>query len=144
MRALPFIAFSIFPFILCGQNSAVYETRFEYYEDGTLKTEYKIFNGQRVDTLKAYDKKGRLESLFYFGDFGSNDPIYREYYFYNGASRRMTDYYVDRPGSEPINVGVQKAYWKNGSLMDSVVYDQNGKRTYRARFGKNGKIQFED
>ncbi len=78
MRIRILIAFSIFPLLLCGQNSADYETKFEYYEDGSVKMEYKIFKGQKVDTLKAYDAKVRLESLLYFGDYASTEPIYRD------------------------------------------------------------------
>jgi antitoxin component YwqK of YwqJK toxin-antitoxin module len=144
MRLPLLIAFTIFPLFLCGQNSADYETKFEYYEDGSVKMEYKIFNGQKVDTLKAYDAKGRLESLLYFGDYASTEPIYREDYYCKGASRKITGYYVMKPDSEPLTVGVQKSYWKNGNLMDSVIYNSNGLRSYRARFGKNGELQFED
>jgi antitoxin component YwqK of YwqJK toxin-antitoxin module len=144
MRLRLLIAISIFPLLVCGQNSVDYETKFEYYEDGSVKMEYKIFKGQKVDTLKAYDTKGRLESLLYFGDYASTEPIYREDYNYKGASRKITGYYVMKPDSEPLNVGVQKSYWKNGHLMDSVIYNSNGQRLYRARFGKNGELQFED
>jgi antitoxin component YwqK of YwqJK toxin-antitoxin module len=144
MRIRILIAFSIFPLLLCGQNSADYETKFEYYEDGSVKMEYKIFKGQKVDTLKAYDAKGRLESLLYFGDYASTEPIYREDYYYKGASRKTRGYYVMKLGSEPLTVGVQKSYWKNGNLMDSVIYNSEGQRLYRARFGKNGELQFED
>ena len=143
MKYLLTISFSIFSILLSGQSSEVFETRFEYYDDGSVKTEYKEFNGQKVDTLKAYDKIGRLKAILYFGKYGSTEPIYREDYLYTGASRKITGYHIMEPGKAPIDVGVQKAYWKNGRLMDSVIYDMNGQRIYRARFGKNGKLLFE-
>jgi len=143
MKDLLTTTFFLFSILVVGQDSNDYQTKFEYYEDGSVKTEYKEFNGQKVDTLKAYDKKGRLEAIIYFGEYGSIKPIYREDYLFTGASSKITGYYLMEPGKEPIDVGVQKAYWKNESLMDSVIYDMNGQRIYRARYDKNGKLQFK-
>jgi antitoxin component YwqK of YwqJK toxin-antitoxin module len=144
MKSLLSITLSLFTLVVSGQSPSEYETKKEYYDDGSLKMVYKEFNGEKVDTLKAFDSKGRLEAVLFFGEYGSTDPIYREDYYYNGPSRKTTGYYYMEPGSEPRTVGVQKTYWKNGALMDSVIYDSNGNRTYRARFGKKGELQFEN
>jgi len=39
--------------------------------------------------------------------------------------------------------GVWKWYWKNGSVMDSVIF-KNDNELYRARYSKSGKLQFTE
>lgn len=140
---LPFLLYCFYlPLLTFGQHgvSDKYET--EYFGNGEVKTKYKTFQGQKVDTLIAYDIKGRIQSILYFGDYGSTNP-YREDYCYTGASRKSTGYYVIKVGTDTVIVGNWKYYWKNGNVMDSVIYDNSGNQKYRARFGKNGMLKVE-
>jgi antitoxin component YwqK of YwqJK toxin-antitoxin module len=126
-----------------NQDSNQYITEFEYYDNGDVSMKYKTFQGVKVDTLIAFDSKGRIQAILYFGEHGSTAPIYREDHYYTGAARKSTGYYMLTEDSETVNVGIWKYYWKNGSIMDSVVYENSGIEKYRARFGKNGSLQFE-
>ena len=58
-----------------------------------------------------------------------------------GAKKR-DGFYTQMDATTYIESKVWKYYYKNGGVMDSIIY-QNGQEIYRARIDKKGKIKFE-
>ena len=115
----------------------------EYYPNGNIWKKYKFCPEGIIDTLFTYDKKGRLEVYYNFGPRYSKQPITRHIFFFSGVCREMEGHYTINQENLAVEVGTSKSYWKNGSLMDSIIYDNSGNQIYRARFNKKGNLQFE-
>jgi len=129
MRNPILIAFFHFTVACLRQNSADYETKFEYLrQTASVKWNTQILRGKKWQPEKAYERKGRIETLLNFGDYASTEPIYLRRLFYKGASRKITGYYKMETGSEPLTVGFKSHIGKMVIWMDSG-YLNSGRTT---------------
>lgn len=135
----------IFGMTAFSQSSFVSDCKdtIEYHPNGKFWKKYKLCPEGIIDTMFVYKNNGNLEAYFIFGTRNSNQPIIRHLFFTSGATREIVSQYILNQDNMPIDVGATKYYRKDGTLMDSVIYE-NGKEIYRARFNKKGTLQFEN
>lgn len=117
------------------------ETKMEYHENGVLAKKYTECNGVIQDTLLEYNEDGSIKSWYNFRD-GGKDIISFMNTSEKGYSRKVLGHYIAEDNAMPINVGNWKWYWKNETLMDSVIY-QEGKAVYTAHFSRRGDLEYE-
>jgi len=115
----------------------------EYYQNGKMKDSCYFERGIRIGIETFYDNKGRITFVHEY--VGNTFPreIRTKAFYYSGACRYCEGRMLETTPGNAINHGVVKYYWKNMQLMDSVIYEKN-KEVFRARFDKNGVIQFEN
>lgn len=117
------------------------ETKMEYHKNGILAKKYTECNGVIQDTLLEYNEDGAIKSWYNFRD-GGKDIISFMNTSEKGYSRKVLGHYIAEDNAMPINVGNWKWYWKNETLMDSVIY-QEGEVIYSAHFSKKGDLEYE-
>jgi hypothetical protein len=110
----------------------------EFYSNRMVWKKYKKCPDGIKDTLTIYKTNGDLQAYFIYGDKNSNKPLTKHFFYQKGPIREVVNQYMVNT-DKVLNVGAAKYYRKNGSLRDSIVYE-NGKEVYRARFNKKGKI----
>ncbi len=143
-----YLVAGLFLFLKLTSFGQVTETKdckdtIEYYPTGKIWKKYKNCPEVLIDTMYVYNPNGDLGMSFIFGPRGSNKPITKHSYLKSGATREIVSQYILNKDRKPVYVGVTKYYRKNGSLMDSVIYE-NGKVIYRARFNSKGVLRFEN
>ena len=124
-------------------DTIFHDTYIEYYPNG--KKEFSCFykKGIRIEKENFYDKKGR--ETFVHEYIGETFPriIKTKAFYYSGACRYVEGEMIEKSPGVAIKEGIIKYYWKNMKVMDSVIF-VNDRMTYRARFNKKGKFQFEN
>ena len=133
----------LLPIITYGQTNINhnYKQTIDYYPDGSIHRIIRTHNSIIVDTLRVFNKKGGIINEQYYGDATFPRIISIKQTYKSGASRSMTGYYYQPNDTTGIKHGTWKYYWKNSSIMDSIIYDM-GNQIYRARFNKKGGLQF--
>jgi hypothetical protein len=122
------LIFLIVNTIGCNNNSKKQHKTYvkKYYLNGSLKQEgYYINDNTPADTIRVYNKKGRLISLNIYSDKGvlNGSCIYYD----NGVIKQQKHYLNCKLG------GVCKNFYKNGALK-SKVYFFNGVQVGDANF----------
>jgi antitoxin component YwqK of YwqJK toxin-antitoxin module len=121
-------------------NHGVY---IEYHPNGKIKDSCFFKQGIRIGTEIYYDKKGR--KTFVNEYVGETFPrlVKTKAFYYSGVCRYTEGEMIEKSPGNAITEGIIKYYWKNMHVMDSVIF-VNDKKTYRARFNRNGEFQFEN
>ena len=141
LAILLFLFYSVHSYCQLLSNADCKDT-IEYYGNGKVWKKYKNCPEGIIDTLYSYKLNGKLEAYFVFGARNSNQPIIRHFFYYSGTTREVVSQYILNEDNMPVDVGAKKYYRKDGTLMDSVIYE-NGKEIYRANFDKKGILQSE-
>ena len=115
----------------------------EYARNGRIKDSGLVVKGIYIGIRKIYDNEGRLSTVINYGDYILPRTIMTKTYFYTGASRMYEGEYIQTSANYITKNGAWKWYWKNGSVMDSVIF-RNDHELFRARFSKSGKLQFTE
>ena len=114
----------------------------EYYPNGQIQLKGTKINQIIVDTLYTYCKNGDSQTIQIF--HGMTYP--RKVYYYENlkrmAAKKREGFFIQTNNTTYIKEGTWKYYYKNGQVMDSVLF-KNGEQIYRARFNKKGELQFE-
>ena len=144
MKLIIIFLISATSFIANAQTDTSQITSFDnYYPETKLRVIGKSINGILVDTLRSFYNNGKLKTIQVFK--GNTYP--REVYFVENLkssyAKKLDGFYIQINDTTYIKSKVWKYYYKNGSVMDSVIYN-DGIQVYRARIDKKGKIIFEE
>jgi antitoxin component YwqK of YwqJK toxin-antitoxin module len=115
----------------------------DYAKNGRIKDSGIVIKGIHIGIRKVYDEKGRLWSVINYGDYKLPRTIVTKTYFFKGLARMNEGTYIQTSANYRLKHGVWKWYWKNGSIMDSVIF-KNDHEFYRARYSKARKLQFTE
>jgi antitoxin component YwqK of YwqJK toxin-antitoxin module len=115
----------------------------DYAKNGRIKDSGTVIKGIHIGIRKVYDEKGRLWSVINYDDYKLPRTIRTKTYFFKGSARINEGIYIQTSANYRIKHGVWKWYWKNGSIMDSVIF-KNDHELFRARFSKSRKLQFTE
>lgn len=113
----------------------------DYSKSNRVKDSGLFIKGIYIGTRKVYDEKGRLNWIINYGNYNLPRTISTKTYFYDGPARMSEGDYVQTSVDFITKHGIWKWYWKNGAVMDSVIFRDDYK-VLRARFSKSGKLQF--
>lgn len=117
----------------------VYDSIFvRYYPSGKMQDSCYYDKGIIVGNAYTYDKKGRIVSITEF--IGKSFP--REMNvknYYPSGTYQIEGRFIEIENRKTEKDGIWKYYWKNGQVMDSVIYE-NGSNVYRARFNAKGQF----
>jgi antitoxin component YwqK of YwqJK toxin-antitoxin module len=137
----------------CSQKNK--DTVYEYYSDGTLKSEIKVKNGMRNGITKNYDEKGRLISTAelvndkYEGwminyNPNNNKVTARAMYRDDQQNGPATLYYSDGELYREMNYvdgrvdSIVKTYWPGEKLQAEVYFKMGQPGTGLKEYDKNG------
>jgi antitoxin component YwqK of YwqJK toxin-antitoxin module len=135
-----FILIITAPLALFGQNKSINSTNNvqEYkklYPNGQIEVKGKKIDRVIVDTMFTYYQNGSLRTMQVFQ--GNQYP--RKVYYYENlrhmAAKKRDGYFIQNNDTTYIKEGIWKYYYKNGQVMDSLVY-KNGEEIYRIRLSK--------
>jgi antitoxin component YwqK of YwqJK toxin-antitoxin module len=115
----------------------------DYIKNGQIKDSCIVIKGIHIGIRKVYDKNGRLWSVINYGDYKLPRTIATKTFFFKGSARMNVGNYIQTSANYLTKNGAWKWYWKNGSVMDSIIF-KNDHELFRARFSKSGKLQFTE
>ncbi len=145
----------------------------DYYPNGNIKAEYwlrvinsdTLFHGERirynenggvfdkstwdkgiiVGTREIFDKKGRVlfRETYFDGDYPRTIISQAYYYDFLAACNTSIGFYIETGFMTKQQHGALIYYWKNGIMMDSLVFD-HGVQKYRAHFNRKGELDYEE
>ncbi len=115
----------------------------DYAKNGRIKDSALVIKGIYIGTRKVYNKNGKLWSIINYGDYKLPRTIPTKTYFSSGSARMNEGKYIQTSENYIIKTGTWKWYWKNGSILDSVIF-KNDHELFRARFSKSRKLQFTE
>ena len=120
-----------------SQSNSEIMVKKEYDSNNKIYKVFKMQNSIIVDTVKIYNKRGKLIA----GRSYSSSSYPREVYFFkkfnNGASRLVKGCMHQLNDSTYYKTGIWTWYRKNGSTFDSIIYD-HGNIVLRAHFNRKG------
>ena len=115
-----------------------------YHSNGKMKDSCYYEKGIIVGSKYYFDDKGRITVINEFiGNTFPREIKTKAYYYSSGNATYSEGRLIEKAPGEAVIDGVMKYYWKNGQLMDSVIFENNQK-IYRAGFNKKGELQFEN
>jgi len=139
ITAIVVILFGFFTSASC-QTSVDQECVSKTEIRGTNIVKYRTCGTQVIDTLKIFDRKGRLLEWQNYGPLDNlKDTIGLYVETYSGVLK-ITKGQFDVYGNK---IGVWKYYHRKGYLWDEEEYS-NGTRIRRTRYNKTGQIAFEN
>jgi|GEM_PF-4697455 len=113
----------------------------DYSKSSRIKDSGFVIKGIYIGTRKVYDEKGRLNWIINYGDYKLPRTISAKTYYFEGPAKMSEGDYVQTSADFITKHGIWKWYWKNGTVMDSVIF-RDDYEVLRARFSKSGKLQF--
>lgn len=113
-----------------------------YYKNGNIKEEKMYFKGIIVDTLKAYNKNGKLEGMAIFYDNKFPRRLRNISFYSHGKCKIGISEYIQKKDGSVIRDGLLLGYDKNGIAMDSVVFKM-GTEISRTIRNDKGNIIFQ-
>jgi antitoxin component YwqK of YwqJK toxin-antitoxin module len=117
--------------------------RTDYVKNSRIKDSGLVIQGIHIGIRKVYDEKGRLWAVLNYGDYKLPRTIITKTYFFKGSAWMNEGTYIQTSATYLTKNGTWKWYWKNGSVMDSVIF-RNDHELFRARYSKSGKLQFTE
>jgi antitoxin component YwqK of YwqJK toxin-antitoxin module len=103
-----------------------------YYHNGNIENTEFFRDGLLIDSLMRYDSLGNIFSKIHFKDGKRHGPYFE--YFSNGKIKVALNYFMGSLEGKGImyyehgNV-FAKLVFRNDSILYSIDYDENGKRT---------------
>ena len=107
----------------------------EYYENGQLKKESCYKNGKLNGLYKQYYENGQLEIEATYKD-GKIDALFKSYYK-NGELE------IESVAKEGIPHGLRKEYYENGQLKYDLNYKEGELDGLCKRYYENGQLEIE-
>jgi len=130
-----------------------------YYDDGSLKFEVPLKNGQREGKSKEYYQDGSLRAVQKWKDgkahglcihYFDNGDVYSRAYWKNGlAHGKMVEFYKNGEVKYQFNYymgkahGKQKIYYENGNLKEIRYFDKDQLYDFE-RFDKSGGLDTDE
>jgi len=143
MKHIHLLILIAFPIIVNAQTETNKKKDFaDYYPNGKIKVKGKSMNHIIIDTLYSYYSDGDLKTMQIFQGQSYPRGVYYLANIRGATAKKVDGFDLQTNDTTYIKVGVWKYYYKNGQVMDSVVY-RNGVQIYRARFNKKGTFLFE-
>lgn len=125
-----------------AQSESECKDMVEFYPNGKLWKKYTVCGEELADTMFIYRKNGDLESWYDWSSYDKNQAVAFQNNLKNGACRKVLGQYTVQDEGLPVNIGIWKYYWKNGQVMDSLIY-KDGEVNYQAHFSKKGVLEYE-
>ena len=144
MKHLHILILIALPIMVNAQTETSKKKEFaDYYPNGKIKVMGKSFNHVIIDTLYTYYNDGELKTMQIFHGESYPRGVYYLANIRGSKAKKVDGFDLQTNDSTYIKEGVWKYYYKNGQVMDSVIY-RNGIQIYRARFNMKGTFLFEN
>lgn len=131
--------FSVFTMVAgCQENKKEPENgnlEKTYYESGKLESTTTIVNGKKNGIQKYYFESGNIASTANFVDDKMEGELKA---YYPDGQLRITAYY-----KKGLVDGESRKYYPDGKILLLQKYDK-GRLIYEKKYGKDGKVQYED
>ena len=114
--------------------------RTDFSKNSRIKDSGFAIKGIHIGTRKIYNEDGKLLFIIDYGNYQLPRTISAKTYFYKGTASVSEGNYIQTSDKHIAKHGAWKWYWKNGSVMDSVIF-RDDHELLRARFSKSGKLQ---
>ena len=98
-----------------------------------------VIKGIYIGSRRIY-VDGKLLYEINYGDYKLPRTIFTKTYSNKGKGSSSEGNYIQTSDKHMAKHGAWKWYWKNGSVMDSVIF-RDDHELLRARFSKSGKLQ---
>lgn len=111
------------------------KTAYEYYEDGSIKSEAEVKDGKAHGLLKKYTAGGILESVYTYNMGVMDGPAVT--YYPNGQARSKM-YYL-----EGKRHGLTRQFYRSGELYRESPYENGKLNGMRITYYKDGSVMAE-
>ncbi|MGA3015223.1 MAG: hypothetical protein ABSD71_14440 [Bacteroidales bacterium] len=113
--------------------------RTDFSKNTRIKDSGFVIKGIYIGSRRIY-VDGKLLYEINYGDYKLPRTIFTKTYSNKGKVSTSEGNYIQTSDKHITKHGAWKWYWKNGSVMDSVIF-RDDHELLRARFSKSGKLQ---